>query len=94
MLYNKIPCGKFAGSGASGSKKPSVNKSLIVLNAPAPVFPCADFSAVVPPRSVYSQVSSLIFFCLLWNSHSTVGVEGASRGRPAIGNCRVRCRLD
>ena len=66
MFQSNIPCGNKVGSGASGSRNPSVNKSLIVLNGPA-VFASvvSAFSAVVCSLASAKTIPSSVVWSVL-----------------------------
>ena len=79
MLYKSIPCGNKFGSGASGSRWPSLNKSFIELGSPACVFPFAFFSEVVchlaSPKTI---PSSVVWSVLSTSSHAAPVVVTAA----------------
>ena len=79
MFHSKIPCGKFAGSGASGSKKLSLKRSLIDEAGPAPVFPSATFCADVWYLASANTIpSSVVWSVLSTSSHAAPVVVTAT----------------
>ena len=75
-----IPCGYKSGFGASGSKKPSLNKDLIVLDVPAPpVDNESALSAVVCNlASANTTPSSVVWSALSTSSHAAPEVVTAT----------------
>ena len=65
MFHNNIPCGNNTGSGASGSKKSSDNKSLIELPSPAPVLLLAFFSVEVCHLASAKTIPSSVVWSVL-----------------------------